>query len=392
MCMPQTRKILRMLGWVIAGLCVTVLILAAAIRVDQYLLRRKAERLLADLKSLEMRKSTYQDARQVMDRWEEEMHQEGPCRPYWCDVWITLGDFIARHQVFFANHQKFTYWFRSIYRFLGARPEMITGSIRVRRNFVWGKGIGALIENYTVHTLVGAAHSGFHSNVISSLHPEYAIEDKSGRWIYAEVVFTPYADPKDVRRLMDINFSCLTSRHPCKTVADILPTAWNEYTAEEQLANDSVLQQKCSPDVIRVLSRESERVVIGEVINLVSGVSNWACDSSQRCTLVPTPRVILQSDLKPRNPLFPSDPEFLLFSHLLPMKAKLGDKYIFFFAYPIVEYSVDRDSACSPLPATNENLEAVRRGIAEDWADHNREFLSPSPGLGDLKPPEIQVR
>jgi len=45
MCMPLTRKILRVLGSVVAGLFVIVLILAAAIRGDQYLLRRKAERL-----------------------------------------------------------------------------------------------------------------------------------------------------------------------------------------------------------------------------------------------------------------------------------------------------------------------------------------------------------
>ncbi len=278
-----------------------------------------------------------------------------------------------------------------VYQLLGGRPAMIDGSIRVRRNVVWGKGISALIENYTVHTLVGVASSGSPTSVISSLHPEYALEDMSGRWIYAQVVFTPYADPKDVRRLMDINFSCLTSWHPCKTEADILPTAWNEYTAEEKLATDPVQQQKCSPDVIRVLSRESERVVIGEVIKSGGG-SDWVCDASQRCTLVPTPTVLLQSDLKPRNPLFPSSPEFRSFSHLLPMKTKLGDKYVFFFAYPIVEYRVDRNAACNPLPATDENLEAIRRGIAEDWADHNREFLSFSPGLGDLKPSEIQVR
>lgn len=375
--MPQTKKILRVIGWIVAGLCAIVLLLAVAIRIDQYLLRRKAERLLVDLKSLEMRKSTYQDARRVIDRWKDSIHQQGPCQAARCDVRIFLGDFATRHQVFFANHQKLAYRFSSIYRFLGARPEMINGSIRVRKNIVWGKGISVLIENYSVHTLVGVARSGSPTNVISSLHPEYAIENKSGRWIHAEVVFTPYADTKDVRRLMDINISCLTSKHPCETEADILPTAWDEYTAEEKLANDFVQQHKCSPDVIRILSRESERVVIGEVIKLDGG-SSWICDALQLCTLVPTPTALLQSDFKPWNPLFPSGPEFRYFSQPLPIKAKLGDKYVFFFAYPNVEYQVDRDTACSPLPATDENLEAVRRGIAEDWADHEGDASSPT--------------
>src|SRR3954453_18631427 len=82
--MRQTRTMLRLLAWVIAGLVVAVLIPAGAIRVDQYLLRRKAERLLADLKSLEMRKSTYHDARQVIDRWKDSIGQEGSCQPSRC--------------------------------------------------------------------------------------------------------------------------------------------------------------------------------------------------------------------------------------------------------------------------------------------------------------------
>ena len=110
--MPQTKKVSRVLGWVIAGLCVIVLIRAVAIRVDQYLLRRNAERLLADLKSLEMRRSTYQDARQVIDRWDDSMRQEGPCQPYWCDVRISLGDFFERHQAFFMNHQTLVYMYQ----------------------------------------------------------------------------------------------------------------------------------------------------------------------------------------------------------------------------------------------------------------------------------------
>jgi len=64
--MADIKKIARVVSWVVAGLCVIVLILAVGVRVDQYLLRRNAERLLTDLKSLEMRKSTYRDARRVI--------------------------------------------------------------------------------------------------------------------------------------------------------------------------------------------------------------------------------------------------------------------------------------------------------------------------------------
>jgi len=400
MCMPLTRKILRVLGWAVAGLFVIVLILAAAIRVDQYLLRRKAERLLTDLKSLEMRKSTYQDARRVMDRWDEELHQEGPCQPFWCDVGISLRGVFLRHPTLFANRESLVY----VFRLLGARPAMIDGSIRVRKNIVWGKGIRAIIERQGGrttdghrydYTLVGEARSGSPSTVISSLHPEYRVDSRSGCCIDARVVFTPYADPAEVTRLMDINFSCLESWHPCETKADILPTAWNEYTAEEKSAKNSV-QQTCSPEVIRVLSRESKRVVIGEVTKL-AGTNAYICSSQPPCVAVPSTElgevtVLLKGDFKPWNPHFPLAPEDRSFSDSLPLKEKLGDRYVFFFEHPIVEYRVDRDPVCTPLPATDQNIEAVRRGVAEDWADHNDEFLSPFPGLGDLNRPTIDVR
>jgi hypothetical protein len=377
--MTRVKKILRVIAWAVAGLCAIILILAVAIRVDQYLLRRKAERLLADLKSLEMRKSTYQDARLVIDRWKDNIHQDGSCQPSRCDVQIALRDIFTQHQAILANHQKLAYVFGSIYRFLGVRPAMVDGTIRVRRNIVWGKGIRALTESSTMRILIGEAGSGSPLN-ISSLHPEYGMDSWSGCCIEAQVIFTPYTDPADVNRLMDIDFSCLTSRIPCKEKADILPTAWNEYMAEEQATNDSGKQQ-CSPEVIRVLSRESRHVMIGEVIKM-GGASNWVCGPLQHCTLVPTPgygeaTVLLESDFKPWNPPSPAGPDYRSISHLLPMKEKLGDKYIFFFKHSIIdEYRVDGNVACSRLPATNENLEAVRRGIAEDWADHDDESSS----------------
>src|ERR1700676_911538 len=216
MLMAQTKKIACVVSWVVAGLCVPVLILAVGVRVDQYLLRRNAERLLTDLKSLEMRKSTYRDARQVIDGCNEEMHQEGPCRPYWCDVRISLGDFLVRHEMLFADHQRLEY----VYQLLGGRPARIDGFVRVRKDIVWGKGIIANIVSdsmldqdggFYYLSLIGRAQSGS-PDVISSLHPEYGVGSPGGCTFCLEghVVFTPYADPVDVTRLMVIGLSCLT--------------------------------------------------------------------------------------------------------------------------------------------------------------------------------------
>jgi hypothetical protein len=53
------------------------------------------------------------------------------------------------------------------------------------------------------------------------------------------------------------------------------------------------------------------------------------------------------------------------------VKEKIGERYILFFRYSDGPY-LDEDGACALLPATDENLEAVRLGAAEEWADHEQ--------------------
>jgi hypothetical protein len=143
--MPWRSKILRVVAWVIAGLSVIVFVAAATVRVDEYWLRRKAERFLADLKSLEMRKSTYQDAQLVIDRWKDDISQRGLCQPNRCDVVMGIGNFWNHHSEFFAHHQELEH----VWRVLGGRRVLIDGYIRVRNGVVWGKGIRAVFVTYS---------------------------------------------------------------------------------------------------------------------------------------------------------------------------------------------------------------------------------------------------
>ncbi|MGA7693557.1 MAG: hypothetical protein WCA76_00940 [Candidatus Sulfotelmatobacter sp.] len=362
--MPQTGKVFRVLTWVIAGLSAIVLIPAAAIRVDQYLLRRDAERLLADLKSLELRKSTYHDARKVIDRW-KIIHQEGPCEPNRCEVEIGVGSFFDHHQEFFIHHQKLT----QVWRILGGRAAEIDGYIRVRRDVVWGKGIRAIVLSYSTRYQddinlggrMGTGSPGF----ISPLHPEYDVgigRHTTGAFsagAYAD--FTPYADPADVRRLMDIDFSCLTRWHSCQTGADIAPAAWKEATAEsEKRAARNSAELICNPGIIRVLARESRRAVIGEVSRIELYPESFGDSSFANV------KILLKDDLKHNNFSFLAALKDYSFNEPVPVKEKIGERYILFYRYPDGPY-LDEDRACALLPATEENLEDVGRGVAEDW-------------------------
>jgi hypothetical protein len=75
------KKIVRILAWFLAAVLASILLLAAAIRVDQYVLRYRAERLQSDIRSLELRKSTFADARRLEGRWFDNT-KEKVCRPF----------------------------------------------------------------------------------------------------------------------------------------------------------------------------------------------------------------------------------------------------------------------------------------------------------------------
>jgi len=158
---------------------------------------------------------------------------------------------------------------------------------------------------------------------------------------------------------MDINFSCLTRWRACETQADILPAAWNEATAEVRLEKNTA-QRPCSPEVVRVLSRESTRVVIGTVAKVETFPEFFEVT------------VRLEEDLKPGD--FRLARKEYSFAQSPPMEERPSGSYVVFFAYPNDTYPVDHYSMCSLVAASAENMEVVRRGLAEDWADRHDGF------------------
>lgn len=211
---------------------------------------------------------------------------------------------------------------------------------------------------------------------VSPLHPEYDVgigRHTTGAFIsvgaYAD--FTPYADPADVKRLMDIDFSCLTRWHSCETGADIAPTAWNEATAEEKKNEARNLTQRtCDAGVVRALARESRRAVIGEVnrIWLYSALLHGSNSGSRDDSSFARVKILFKNDLKKSNLDSLSALQDYSFHESLPVKEKVGDRFILFFRHKDQLYS-DNYRTCELLPATKENMKAVRAGIAEDWED-----------------------
>jgi hypothetical protein len=360
------RWILRPLGWLLGAALLATLLLAGAIRLDQYVLRWRAERLQADIKSLELRKSTYADARRLEDHWFDNT-KEKVCRPSWCDLGITLNNTSAQHLQFFLNHPAIL----SIYHALRGRVAWASAFMQVRDNVLWGKGIGLSIETletesdgrHVQYQLEGSIGTEDRLTWISARHPDYVVGRPTGCMGCKDgwVEFTPFADPQDVLRLTDLNFRCLTRWQPCTEQADILPTAWKEAKAER---TDDWWVQPCTPAMIRVFSRQTHHVDLVKVIKL---------DPKEQ----PLPSMTVRRLSRVPFELENWWPEFSLFMDP-SSNIHVGDKLLLFEGY-----------GCLSVPATAENMKAAQLGASEGWINplHPRAFA-----FGAPKAPKIDVR
>jgi hypothetical protein len=122
--------------------------------------------------------------------------------------------------------------------------------------------------------LAGSVETDDHFSWVSARHPEYQIGGSNicTSCRLGSVHFTPFADPKDVSRLTDLNFTCFTRWRHCTEQADVLPAPWKEMRAEvpEDRQNGP---DPCSLDTIRVLSRTPSVAGSGYRSRYVRGVS-----------------------------------------------------------------------------------------------------------------------
>lgn len=349
---------------------VATALLAGAIRLDQYHLRWQAERLQSEIRSLELRKSTYADARRLEARWTDES-TEGVCRPSWCDLQISLQNTGSAHLEFLLNHLAV----RAIYHRLDGRVAGVYSFIHIRDGLLWEKGISIGIETLSMrpdgsrveYELEGSIGTDDHFTWVSARHPEWQVGGsnictscKMG-WVR----FTPFADPQDVLRLTDLNFACLTRWRHCTEPADLLPTAWKELPAEiaERAQNGWYGWWRCTPAAIRVVSRRTHHVDLVKVIKLELK------EPVPSMTVRRLSRVPFQlENWWPEFPLGmdPSD------------NIHLGDKLLLF------------EDGCQTVPATAENMKAAELGANEGWINPAHPLKLPYSST-PLKP-KIDVR
>ncbi len=402
----RLRSLRKFLFALSLSLCALLFLTLLASQAEQHLFRRRAELLLSHAQSLELRKTSWQEALVQFQRWGANREFGKQCDSHECSLQITLNefvfDFLTRENLFvklddyFRWRLKLSYdigpfvrieqSFLHAYIRVGGRPARIIANIGMRDGIVWSKGISVWIETYGhpaewsrnerfEFSLLADAHSvrrfrsydGQSFNPQLALHPNYMIGRPGGCTICVMgwTKFTPYADSADANRLMQLDLSCLTRWRPCVTQGDIMPAAWAQYLAEGPRVDASWRQLACSSSVIEVLGRESDNIISGEVTGYREKVNS--CGYPEGIASVRLfDRLKGAGDWNvgdTRDVSMPSQPGWA------EANLRRGDRLILFGGWGRPgEISVESDLPCAPLPASETNLSLVRRGIDEDYS------------------------
>jgi len=212
----------------------------ALIQIEQHLLRRRAERLLTDIRSLEIQRAPYSDVQNVRGEWKRLAHFEGNCTEAACTLEISWADFYLRHVDLFVR-------LNTLHSFLlgGGRPERIKARVVVENGLVNGKGlyVVVVVPGYRAaegwwsdYALLANAYSVSRFSEFRpppTTHPDYLVgkpDGCDGPCREVHFIFSPSADSATINRLMQFDLSCLTRWiHPCRVEGDIMPSTWAQY-------------------------------------------------------------------------------------------------------------------------------------------------------------------
>jgi hypothetical protein len=354
-----------------AALTILVFVAGIIVRGQRYLLRHRAEMLLADMQTISLRQTTFRDVQPIMIRWRRWGSYDGPCDEARCSFNIQLSDLNTPLSQFLYEH-----WAAfALATYLGEPPTVIRAHFTVIDGMVWSESMGFGIETQGrgwegrryVDLLGGSARSTSKTDPLFwgshwHLHPDYNISWTGKMRDQTQLEFTPFANSADVHRLMVLNFSCLTRPIPCRHKNDFMPVALAQLAYWSSLPDESTnMEHQCDdPMTIERFGRDSRNIVIAKV-KAGRVISEEPDIDSRGYDMILT----FQQELKVRAHWNSQTPLKLSMSYAMSTALpQLGSSLIVFFKDDSFgQYSMD---GCSPLPLTDANLAAVRRGIAED--------------------------
>ncbi len=255
--------------------------LSVYFRVEQYRFRRQAERLLADVRELELKKASADEVRVVVKKWGFTEWGAGPGRP------CTQDDCMYRFQPMpeiTRVHQFPNPFIRGpmarVFDWLGLRPAEVEAWLQIRGKalrsvsfIVYTLGRGCRENDCTLMAYAGTrGESSFGGPDRPEvklrhflLHPRYLVGTYpsalgsygfTGVAVWAE--FAPDANTSDVSRLMQFDLSCLTRLRACRE-RDLVPTIWAQTVADSRESPKSLT---CTPELSRSVAQLADMIAV----------------------------------------------------------------------------------------------------------------------------------
>jgi hypothetical protein len=366
-------------------LLVVVAVLGTCVRIQQGILRWRAERLLGDIRSIQMGKSTWADAERLMNRWGAWGGYEGSCTEKRCDYQIVMEDAFQEMPSYslpsgtLRNEGRMCcQWLRWPYYLLGGRFAMVGARIEVKDGIIWTKSVYVDIITFPrilsrdeyLYALAGEALGGTnHRHSELRFGQEYAAtrENQCTGCKLVRVDYSPFADPGIVNQLLDFNLDCLTRFPVCREPAQLMPTAWR--MGRDPGEPDSLDERKLTEDEkLEEAGRDTEFAAIAEIVGERDRL-RWG--KLEKCTSLR----FVQS-LKGGVPTGPEEQDCGRIESFSPMPKegddpvhfKAGDRMLVLFDirpdHP--EPDAVANGSYDFVPYTAHNLEILQRGIARD--------------------------
>jgi len=256
------------------------------LRIEQYRFRRQAERLLSDVRELELKKASAAEVRLVVRKWgfEEWQGPDKPCTEDECVYRLKLMPEPARaHSLpdpFVAAP------IAHIFDWLGLRPSLVQSWIKIRGNALrslsfsvytlgrgcaQGGGSGCMLlgdagtkrgdGSWSAHDQpdVKLKHTLMHPTYLVGTLPALLNADTGGS--PAVIVWTEFssdASAADVSRLMQFDLSCLTRFRPCKN-RDLMSTAWAQSVED---IRESTKSLTCTPELSNRVAQLADVIAV----------------------------------------------------------------------------------------------------------------------------------
>lgn len=252
-------------------------------RIEQYRFRRQTERLLSDVRGLELKKAGAAEVRLIVKKWGFVEWGRGPGQPCTndeCSYRFQLVPKTAQGRIFADPFMGGAGG--RVLEWLGLRPTTVWAWLRIRGGAlrsvsfsVWTLGRGCSGINCTLvadadtwgrsgwssrhQPEANLRHSLLHPGYLVGTFPALLNADTGGSpsvIIWAEL--SPDANAADISRLMQFDLSCLTRLRSCKE-RDLMPTVWAQ-TVED--GRESPKSLTCTPELLRHLAQLADVIAV----------------------------------------------------------------------------------------------------------------------------------